>query len=133
MSRRRYLSTDVSIDPRVNRLAAEYGDFAALLYTWMIPHAADDATITGDPEQLLLMVIPGRRDKSPDDIAAATAGMVVIGLLELTEDGRLRFPPKSFYRYQTYIQSAKRADTSGDQPGRDMHTANRRKSPQISA
>ena len=48
MSRRRYLSTEVSLDTRINRLALEAGDFAALLYTWMIPHAEDDASITAD-------------------------------------------------------------------------------------
>ena len=45
MSRRRYISTSMSIDKRLNKLAVEAGDFAALLYTWMIPHAADDTTI----------------------------------------------------------------------------------------
>ena len=38
MARRRYISTNISTDPKVNILAEKYGDFAALLYTWMIPH-----------------------------------------------------------------------------------------------
>ena len=81
MARRRYLSTKISTDTRVNRLAMESGDFAALLYTWLIPHAADDRTLTGDPEELMLQVCPGRRDKSPEDIAAALNAMVTLGLI----------------------------------------------------
>jgi hypothetical protein len=44
--RRRYLSTAISLDPTVNKLARTAGDFAALLFTWMIPHADDDGAIT---------------------------------------------------------------------------------------
>ena len=107
MSRRRYLSTEVSLDSRINRLAIEAGDFAALCYTWMIPHAEDDATITADPEELLFRVFPGRRDKSSEDIAAVIARMVDLQLL-IREDRRLSFPPEAFYRYQSYIPADKR-------------------------
>ncbi len=112
MSRRRYISTRISLDTQVNRLAVQYGDFAALLYTWMIPHAEDNCLITGDPEQLLLQVVPGRRDKTVQDVEAAIEGMVALGLIRRAEgaDGRpcLQFPPESFYRYQTYIPEDKR-------------------------
>ena len=67
VSRRRWLSTKISKDKRVNALAMQ-SDFAALLYTWMIPHASDDATITGDAEELLYIVLPGRRDKTVEAI-----------------------------------------------------------------
>lgn len=70
MSRRRYLSTDISTDTAVNRLAMK-SDFAALLYTWMIPHCGDDASIPADAEEILLLVMPGRRDKTVLDIEAA--------------------------------------------------------------
>lgn len=111
MARRRYISTAISLDKDVNRLAEECGDFAALLYTWMITHADDDSTITGDPEDIFYMVCPRRKDKTPDDVAAAIAGMVVAGLLwPYVLDGkpRLQFPPESFYRYQTYVPQQKR-------------------------
>lgn len=114
MSRRRYVSTKISQDTRVNRLAIEYGDFAALLYTWMIPHAADDATLPGDPEELLYQVVPARRDKSVEDVQAALDGMAVLGLIEGTDDGRIAFPAPSFYRYQTYIKD--RNKRGGDAP-----------------
>lgn len=108
MARRRYVSTTISQDTRVNKLAIQHGDFAALLYTWMIPHAADDATLPGDPEELLYQVLPGRRDKSEADVRAALDGMAALGLISATEDGRIMFPPVAFYRYQPYIKSRNR-------------------------
>jgi hypothetical protein len=107
MSRRRYLSTEISLDARINRLATEAGDFAALCYTWMIPHAEDDASITADPEELLFRVFPGRRDKSAADLDAAINQMIDFNLVS-REDRRLIFPPDAFYRYQSYIPGEKR-------------------------
>ena len=46
MARRRYISTAISTDTAVCKLAKKYGEFAAMLYTWMIPHAEDDAKLT---------------------------------------------------------------------------------------
>jgi len=112
MARRRYLSTEISIDKAVNRLAREHGDFAALLYTWMIPHAEDDATLTGDPEELMLSVVPGRRDKDVADVEAALAAMHDLGLIIWHREAKIvEFPPASFYKYQTYIARDKRRTT----------------------
>lgn len=109
MSRRRYLSTEISLDKRVNKLAIEYGDFAVMLYTWMIPHAGDDATITGDPEELMFMVIPGRRDKTDKDVSAALQGMHELGLIHWDREQMIiYFPTSSFYKYQTYIKTSNR-------------------------
>lgn len=131
MARRRYLSTQISTDTAVNKLAQQGGDFAALLYTWMIPHAADDATLPGDPEELALIVIPGRRDKTPDDIADALRIMVELTLIEW--DGKtVRFPAPAFYKYQTYIQEGKRrGPQNADEPREPAtNSANQRKSAQ---
>jgi len=110
MSRKRYINSKISTDHAVNQLAQKYGDFAALLYTWMIPHASDDATLTGDPEELLWIVAPGRRDKTPEDVTAAVEGMIALRLLVRCEGDRLlAFPSSSFYRYQAYIKVESRA------------------------
>lgn len=103
MSRRRYISTEISVDKRINNLS----DFAALLYTWMIPHADDDGTITSDPDELAWIVVPGRRRKTPQ-ISEALMEMVNEGLILSDGNGRLYFPFESFYKYQTYIPPAKR-------------------------
>lgn len=115
MSRRRYVSTEISLDGALNRVAKQ-SDFAALLYTWMIPHAADDATITGDPEKLLMAVMPGRRDKDPADIEAALKLLEAEGLFELWSRSTrtIYFWPHAFYRYQTYIKTSNRRDAAAD-------------------
>jgi hypothetical protein len=130
MSRRRYLSTDISLDLRINRLAATAGDFAVMLYTWMIPHAADDATLPADPEEIMYMVIPGRRDKTTDDVAAALGAMRDCGLI-IWQDGELRFPAAAFYRYQTYIKEGNRRGANQQETPQDSdNSANQRKSAQ---
>lgn len=113
MARRRYLSTTISTDKAVNRLAMQYGDFAALLYTWLIPHAADDCSFPADPEELMMIVMPGRRDKEPEDIQTAIDAMLVEGLILHDPDNRnaLMFPPKSFYGHQTYIKEERQRKT----------------------
>jgi DnaD/phage-associated family protein len=111
MARRRYVSTEISIDKEVNKLAIQYGDFAALLFTWMIPHAEDDRTITADPYELLNKVVPARRDKTEEDVQEAIAGMIKFKLLTVVDDGKkLKFKPKSFYKYQSYIPVNKRQE-----------------------
>ncbi len=113
MSRRRYLSTRISLDTGVNRLAQRYGDFAALLYTWLIPHAEDDDSFPADPDWVLVAVVPGRRDKTAEDIAAALNGMLELGLIFYDEEANvLRFPPESFYKYQSYITEERRSSAT---------------------
>ena len=106
MSRRRYISTDISSDGRVNRLASEAGAFAVLLYTWMIPHATDDGGITSDLDELRLLVVPGVKASKPM-MEKAVSAMETLGLLE-REGSRLFFPPDPFYKYQNYIKSENR-------------------------
>ena len=115
MSRRRYLSTKISQDAKINRLATKHGDFAALLYTWMIPHAEDDGTLSGDPEELLMTVMPGRRDKDIADIETALTAMHELGLIVWTRDSEhpcVAFP-ESFYTYQTYVTEKRRGTAQG--------------------
>jgi len=116
MARRRYISTKLSLDAKVNKLAMTAGDFAALLYTWMIPHAEDDARLTGDPDEILMMVCPGRRDKSTEDIATALQAMHDLGLIEWNQDeGYVQFPI-SFYGYQTYITDKRKGAQNVESP-----------------
>ena len=119
MARRRYISTEISVDKTVNKLANQYGLGAVLLYTWMIPHAEDNRSITADPEEILLTVIPGFRNVSVEDVTKIVKAMVEIGLL-VSNDDKLYFP-ESFYKYQSYIPENKRFF--------DNENAKRRKTP----
>jgi hypothetical protein len=92
--RRRYLSTAISLDATVNKLAVTAGDFAALLFTWMIPHADDDGSITADTEELLFTIVPGRRDKTIDNMGTAR--------LQPVFQGERAFVVENFFRPAAY-------------------------------
>ena len=126
VSRRRFISTDISSDKTLNALAKE-SDFAALLFSWIIPHTEDDGSITADPEQLKWRVMPGREDKSLDDFRTAIEAIKrhvnAHGQhLMIEHEGRLYYPPETFYKYQSYINLDKRLkslpsrNSSGKQP-----------------
>lgn len=106
MARRRYLSTTISIDPRVADLANESGPFAALLYTWLIPHADDQGVVAGSPRQIKLQVVPGIDELGVKEISAALAAMRGLALIEW--DGEVLRFPQSFHRYQSYIKEGRR-------------------------
>jgi hypothetical protein len=113
MARKRWLSTNVSNDRRVAELAKRAGMGAALLYTWSIPHAGDDACLPDDPEEFLSQVAPllaMRGLVTVDDVQALREHAIQLGLLEET-DGHLGFPPASFYGYQSYIGHPRRTDS----------------------
>lgn len=121
MARKRYISTEISIDTKLNRVS----DLAALLYSWMVPHAGDNCRLSAkNAEELRLSVIPGRR-RSDEEIEAAVAELVDQQLIGREADGRYYFPAESFYKYQTYIKPGNRAETP------PINAANQRKTPEI--
>ncbi len=128
MARRRYISTAISTDTAVRKLAKEYGDFAAMLYTWMIPHAEDDGKLTGDIDEFAMLVIPGFRWKTDEEIEHALNGMVECGLVTWDrEKGVISFP-ESFFTYQSYITKDRREKQDKKSSGN-----NQRKSAQNAA
>jgi hypothetical protein len=122
MGRSRKIHTDISIDTKLNRVS----DLAALLYTWMIAHTADNCRLSAkNAEELRLSVMPGRR-RTDEDVDLAVGELIDQELVGRDNDGRYYLPSKNFYKYQSYINQSARADTppiiSGDQ----------RKTPEIS-
>ena len=111
MARRRYISTAISTDLTVARLGKECGDFACLLYTWLIPHAEDDGVIHASVDELLLLVLPAFRWKEAEDVEVALSGMHRLELITWDREQNFIVFPDSFYRYQSYI-SAKRRKTA---------------------
>ncbi|HHV76194.1 MAG TPA: hypothetical protein GXX39_02325 [Syntrophothermus lipocalidus] len=132
MSRKRYISTDISLDPEVNMLIEEFGPFAGLLYTWLIPHCEDNGTMTGDPRKILLQVVPGIRSVTVDDIVTALQGMEKYGLITWNKEQGIIVFPESFYKYQSYIREDKRNTSRGHQRCSLKSTDNQRTSAQIS-
>lgn len=126
MSRKRSISTTMSTDKRLNQLIREAGDFAGLLYTWMIPHANDDTTLSFDTEEFMAQVIPMRRDKTVQDVDDALDAMARLGLIIRDyEAGITRFPVKAFYAHQSVINRANRKE---DWP-EPVNTGKRQESP----
>ena len=113
--RRRYVNTTISKDALVAKLANDYGDFAALLYTWLIPHAEDDCSLPLDHEEIRIGVVPGLKKRKLADVTKAIDGMVALGLL-MQGDGCYYFPPDSFYKHQSYIKEERRRRFSLDSP-----------------
>lgn len=113
MARRRYVSTEISDDDGLAELVERKGYFAALLYTWLIPHADDRGTFTGNAKKLLGIAMPqfalikGKKAATAAEIGDCLEVMAELGLI-VSEGTDYYFPPRVFYRYQTYIPEAKR-------------------------
>jgi hypothetical protein len=107
MSRCRKISTDISVEAKLNRVSL----LATLLYSWGIPHARDDCRLPKkDPEELRLMMIPGR-PHGAEDVAAALAELVEAQLMGIDDDGFYFFPHEIFYKYQSYVGVKNRRET----------------------
>jgi len=107
--RGRFIRTEISVDPGFNAVARDGNDFAALLFTLMIPHASDDATITGNPTALRLLVVPGF-DKTDTDVRNALDAIEKHGLIEWWDrhEEVVYFKPRSFYACQHNIRHERR-------------------------
>lgn len=129
MSRKRYISTDISTDSKVDDLASR-SLLAALVYTWAVPHMDDWGRITGETKEFKMQVCPGI-DVSVKDIDEAIQHVMDVGLwIRYEVDGKRCLSvskPDSWFKHQSYINKAKRDDDSGSSfPSLDK----RRKTPQ---
>ena len=76
MANRRMIAKSISVSDETNALS----DFAALLFTWLIPHSDDYGVIPGSPGRIKALVVP-RRKQSEADIDAALEEMRRVGLI----------------------------------------------------
>ena len=60
----RMLWGSISTSERVNRLSLK----AALLYTWLLPHADDQGRMSGSPATIKAVVVPMRTDITESEI-----------------------------------------------------------------
>lgn len=111
MSRRRYLSTEITTDPDLGEACAELSYFGALLFSWCIVHAEDDATFPRDPRKLKYLVLAMFPQTTTDDVEKALQEFLRLGLIADMGD-RLMFKPSSFYKIQSYIKADRRTDQS---------------------
>ena len=107
MARRRYLSTDISTDAKL----ANISRLAVILYTWGIPHAADDCRLNAkNAAECRWSIIPNQ-ECTIKEVEESILELLKVKLWEVDENGHFSYPPDSFYKYQTYISSAKQRKT----------------------
>ena len=76
MANRRMISKSISVSDETNSI----GLFAALLFTWMIPHTDDYGVIAGTAGRIKALVVP-RLSQSEKDVEDALDEMRAVGLI----------------------------------------------------
>ena len=82
------ISKSISISTKVNSIS----DFAALLFTWMVPHADDYGVLDGDAGTIKALVVP-RRKQTESQVDQALSEIQKIGLIW-----------RYFYKNRPYVQ-----------------------------
>lgn len=121
MARKRYITTDISLSGKVEALAKEAGEYAVLLWTWMIPHLDDWCRMEGEADKVFYAVTPrfANLGRGPEDAEKALEAMARIGLLQRYEvQGKayIQVDEESFYELQTYIPQSKRGNDKSKCP-----------------
>lgn len=114
MSRKRYISTEISMDKKLAELS-EHGTLPLLIYTWSIPHMDDWGRMTGDAREFKMLVCPGL-DVNVKDIQTAIWQIADVGLWKYyNADGKwvLCIPPEKWFKHQSYIGKDKRNNDEG--------------------
>lgn len=109
MSRRRYISSDMSADAEIAELT-EYGLLPVLLYTWAIPHMDDWGRMTGESRQFKLLVCPAL-DVTVKEVEEALQQITNVGLwMRYESEGKkyIAIPKSKWFKYQSYINKGKR-------------------------
>jgi len=113
MARKRFITSDMSIDERIAEIAAQ-NPVAALMWPWFITGFDDWGRMEAAPIKIKLSIFPAF-PYTAKDIEEAINLYAKHGLVHKYEvDGKqyLAINPKKFYKYQTYIRSDKR-ETDG--------------------
>lgn len=76
MANRRMISKSISVSSKVNSIS----DFAALLFTWMVPHGDDYGVLDGDEGTIKALVVP-RRKQTEVQVGHALSEIQKIGLI----------------------------------------------------
>jgi len=125
MSRKREVSTDVSQDARIADLSI-FGHNAVAMYLMAIPQADDWGRLPGNPREFKMLVCPGF-DETTAQIQAVLEKIAELGLWDRYEvDGKqyIAFPPQTWFKRQSYINSDKRvADTGSRFPANQQYIA----------
>ncbi|AYO30829.1 hypothetical protein D2962_09575 [Biomaibacter acetigenes] len=109
MGRKRYITSDMSIDERIANIASE-NPVAALMWPWFITGFDDWGRMEAVPMKIKLSIFPAF-PYTAKDIEQAIELYAASGLVHKYEvNGKyyLAIDPQKYYKYQTYIRSSKR-------------------------
>lgn len=117
MSRKRFITSDISTDKKVAALAVE-NPTAALMWPWLMTNFDDWGRMGADPMEVKLTIFPAFPFTSAD-IAEAIKLIDKHGLAHYYEvDGKpyLAVNPTTYYKYQTYIKSERKDKQNSKYP-----------------
>lgn len=98
VANRRMLSKSVSTSRKLMKIS----DFAALLWTWTVPHCDDLGHMDGSPEMIKGIVVP-LRNKTLDEIATALSELETAELIKLYDfEGDKYLEIVKWEDYQTF-------------------------------
>jgi DnaD/phage-associated family protein len=117
MARKRYITSDISIDEAVAAVANE-NPTAALMWPWFIKELDDWGRMTGSPLKIKLQVFQAFQF-TIDDIKVAISLFAKHGLVHAYEAKGIQYlavNPDTFYKHQPYIHKSKRHDDKSSIP-----------------
>ena len=113
MARKRFITSDISVDERIARVAVE-NPTGALMWPWLLLNLDDWGRGTANPLRIKLGVFPAF-PFTTEEISKAVDSFVQVGLVhkyEVDEEEYIAVKPKSWIKYQTYLNGTKR-NTNG--------------------
>lgn len=121
MSRKRYITTDISLSGKIEELGRIAGEYAVILWTWMLPHLDDWGRMEGEADKVFYTVTPrfAKLERSPEDAEQALQAMTDLELLQrYSVNGKIYIQVNldSFYELQTYIPKIKRKVDNSNYP-----------------
>ena len=117
MARKRFVTSDMSIDEKIASIAAE-NPIAALMWPWFITGFDDWGRMEAVPVKIKLSIFPAF-PYTPKDIEEAIDLYDKFGIVHKYEvDGKeyIAIEPEKYYKYQTYIRGNKREVDSSNCP-----------------
>lgn len=119
MSRKRFITSEMSTDERLAEVAAEE-PIAALIWPWILLELDDWGRAEFKPIKMKLSLFPACQLVSADCLATSVDCLVKYGLLAKYEvDGKtyIAVHPKKWLKFQTYLVGTKRPGHTSSIPG----------------
>lgn len=115
MARGRFISNKITTDRQVHELSS---DTCRLAYTWMITLADKEGRVIGEPEMLLALLFPRRRDITVSQMEAYIDEWINAGFvfMFLGNDGDRVLQLVNFEKHQVGLRKDKEPDSAYDCP-----------------